>query len=76
MDSRGVYETMTLNFSSLHGLRSSRVGYELAIAVQQAIQLGTQLRWVNGLPMLAEGMTKAGNKKDFLNSLSLSSGGV
>eukprot|EP00439_Symbiodinium_sp_Y106_P026151 s3347_g3.t1 len=49
------------------GLRSSRAGYELTIAVQQAVRLGTQLRWVNGLAMLADGLTKAGAKKDLLN---------
>ena len=67
MDSRGVFDAMTRNLSSLHGLRSSRAGYELTIAVQQALRLKTQLRWVNGLAMLADGLTKAGNKKDLLN---------
>ena len=67
MDSRGVFDAMTRNLSSLHGLRSSRAGYELTIAVQQAVRLGTELRWVNDLAMLADGMTKAGAKKDLLN---------
>ena len=67
MDSRGVFDAMTRNLSSLHGLRSSRAGYELTIAVQQALELGTHLRWVNGLAMLADGLTKAGAKKDLLN---------
>ena len=67
MDSRGVFDAMTRNLSSLHGLRSSRAGYELVIAVQQALKLRTHLRWVNGLAMLADGLTKAGNKKDLLN---------
>ena len=49
MDSRGVCDAMMRNLSSLHGLRSSRAGYEFTIAVQQAVQLGTQLRWVNCL---------------------------
>ena len=55
------------NLSSLHGLRSSRAGYELTIAVQQAVQIGTQLRWVNGLAMLAVGMTKTNCKKGLLS---------
>ena len=29
MDSRGIYDAMTRNISSLHGLRDSRAGYEL-----------------------------------------------
>ena len=68
-DSRGVYDEMTRNLSSLHGLRSSRAGLELTIAVQQALRLGTQLRRVNGMAMLADGMTKANAKKFFLNFL-------
>ena len=52
-DSRGVYDAMTRNLSSLHGLRSSRAGLELTFAAQQALRLGTQLRWVNGMAMLA-----------------------
>ena len=50
---------MTRNISALHGLRSSRAGFELTVAVQQALRLGTQLRWVNGLSQLADGLTKA-----------------
>ena len=49
MDSRGVYDAMTGNMSSLHGVRSTRAGYELTLAVRQALDIGTQLRWVNGL---------------------------
>ena len=67
MDSRGVYDAMTRNLSSLHGLRSSRGGYELTMAVQQAAQLGSHLRWVNGLAVLADGLTKANSKKGFLH---------
>ena len=67
MDSRGVFDAMTRNLSSLHGLRSARAGYELVIAVQQALKLKTHLRWVNGLAMLADGLTKAGCKKDLLS---------
>lgn len=33
MDSRGVFDAMTRNVSALHGLRSTRAGYELALAV-------------------------------------------
>ena len=38
MDARGVFDAMTRILSSLHGLRSSRAGYELTIAVQQAVR--------------------------------------
>ena len=67
MDSRGVYDAATRNLSALHGLRSSRAGYELTVSVQQAQKLGTCFRWVNGLSQLADGMTKAGAKKGFLH---------
>ena len=33
MDSRGIYDAMTKNVSPLHGLRESRAGYELTLAV-------------------------------------------
>ena len=49
MDSRGIFNAMTRNLSSLHGLRDSRGGYELTIAVNSALKARTQLRWVNGL---------------------------
>ena len=60
MDSRGIYDAATRNESSLHGLRSSRAGYELVAAVKQAKQIGTALRWVNGGAQLADGLTKIG----------------
>ena len=68
-DSRGVFDAMTRNLSSLHGLRSSRGGFELTVAVQQALRINTRLRWVNGLAMLADTMTKAGAKKSFMHFL-------
>ena len=68
-DSRGIYDAMTRNMSSLHGLRSSRAGFELTVAVQQALRINTRLRWVNGLAMLADAMTKAGAKKSFMHFL-------
>ena len=36
MDSRGIYDAMTRNVSPLHGLRDSRAGYELTLAVNLA----------------------------------------
>ena len=60
---------MTRNLSSLHGLRSSRGGFELTVAVQQALRINTRLPWVNGLAMLADTMTKAGVKKSFMHFL-------
>ena len=35
-DSRGIYDAMTRNVSPLHGLRDSRAGYELTLAVNLA----------------------------------------
>ena len=69
MDSRGVYDAATRNMSALHGLRSTRAGYELTLAVQQAKQIGTQLRWVNGLAQLADSLTKRGDRKAILQLL-------
>ena len=39
MDSKGIFDAMTRNTSSLHGLRSSCAGYELTISVKQAMPL-------------------------------------
>ncbi|CAE7784189.1 unnamed protein product [Symbiodinium microadriaticum] len=58
-DSRGIFDAMTRNLSSLHGLRSSRAGFELTVSYQQALRIGTKLRWVNGAAQLADGLTKA-----------------
>lgn len=69
MDSRGIFDAMVRNVSSLHGLRSSRAGYELTLSVQQAIQVETALRWVNGLAQLADCLTKANERKVFLRFL-------
>ena len=66
MDTRGIYDAMTTNISSLHGLRSSRAGYELTLAVQQACHIQTILRWVNGLAQLGDCLTKFGERKVFL----------
>ena len=62
MDSRGIFDAATRNLSSLHGLRDSRAGYELTIAVSRAIRSLTQLRWVNGGAQLADSLTKADRK--------------
>ena len=66
LDSRGIYDAATRNFSSLHGLRDSRCGYELTLAVNRAYQVGTQFRWVNGLAQLADALTKIGAIKVML----------
>jgi hypothetical protein len=42
------------NLSCLHGLRDSRAGYELTLAVAQAQKAGTQFRWVCGAAQLAD----------------------
>jgi hypothetical protein len=66
MDSRGIYDAATRNLSSLHGLRDSRSGYELVLAVNQAYRVGTMFRWVNGLAQLADALTKHGAMKVLL----------
>ena len=66
MDSKGIYDAASRNVSSLHGLRNSRAGYELTLAMNQARSLGSSLRWVNGLAQLADGLTKWGARKTFL----------
>ena len=70
MDSRGIYDAMTKNVSPLHGLRESRAGYELTLAVNNGVQAGTRWRWVNGLAQLGDSLTKAGARKTFLQFLS------
>ena len=65
MDTRGIYDAMSRNVSSLHGLRSSRAGYELTLAVQQAMRIKTGFRWVNGLAMLADCLTKFSERRIF-----------
>ena len=69
MDSRGIYDAASRNLSALHGLRESRAGYELTLAVNQSRMIGSQLRWVNGLAQLADSMTKSGARKTFLQFL-------
>ena len=70
MDSRGIYDAMTRNLSALHGLRDSRAGYELTLAVNQALKAKTELRWVNGLAQLGDSLTKSGARKTILQFLS------
>ncbi|CAE7799825.1 unnamed protein product [Symbiodinium sp. CCMP2592] len=65
MDSRGIYDAMTRNTSALHGLRSSRSGYELTIAVNQAVERG-----VAGTELLADALTKGKAKKVLLELMS------
>jgi hypothetical protein len=69
MDTRGIFDATTRNVSSLHGLRSSRAGYELTMSVQLARKIGTIFRWVNGLAMLGDCLTKFGERKVFLQFL-------
>ena len=69
MDSRGIFDAMSRNISSLHGLRSSRSGYELTLSVQQAVKVSTAFRWVNGLAQLADCLTKSNEQKMFLQFL-------
>ena len=66
MDSRGIFDAATRNLSSLHGLRESRAGYELTLAVNQAKLTGTHLRWVNGLAQLGDSLTKWQARKAIL----------
>ncbi|CAE6957766.1 RE1 [Symbiodinium sp. CCMP2592] len=70
MDSRGIYDAMVRNTSALHGLRSSRAGYELTVAVSQAQAVKTHLRWVAGTEMIADAMTKASARKILLQLMS------
>ena len=66
MDSRGIYDAMTRNVSSLHGLKSTRSGYELAVSVSQARSVQTALGWVNGLDQLGDALTKSNSRKVML----------
>ena len=66
MDSRRIYDAMVRNLSSLHGLRSGRSGYELAISVAQAMEIDASLRWVNGDRQLADPLTKGGAAKKLM----------
>ena len=44
----------------------SRAGYELTLAVSQAVKAGAQLRWVNGVAQLAGAVAKFGARKVLL----------
>ena len=66
MDSRGVFDAATRNVSSLHGMRSSRAGYELTLSVCQARKINTKFRWVNRLAQLADCLTKTNVRKSML----------
>lgn len=66
MDSKGIYDAMVRNASALHGLRSGRGGYELTLAVGQAREIDTALRWVNGDAQLGDCLTKSGSRKVIL----------
>ena len=63
MDSRGIYDSITRNTSALHGLRSSRAGYELTLSIAQALKIDTMMRWVNGTEQLADSLTKASSRR-------------
>ena len=66
MDSRGIYDAATRNLSALH---ESRAGYELTLAVIQAVKAMTVFRWVCGLAQLADSLTKFADRKNFLQFL-------
>ena len=70
MDSRGIYDAATRNLSALHGLRDSRAGYELVLAVNNSLRAETQLRWVNGLAQLGDSLTKSNARKVLLQFFS------
>lgn len=70
MDSRGIYDAMTRNMSALHGLRESRGGYEVVLAVNSALRAETMLRWVNGMSQLGDGLTKNNARKMLLQFFS------
>ena len=69
MDTRGIFDAATRSVSCLHGLRSSRSGYELTLAVIQAIQVQTRFRWVHGGAQLGDGLTKWSSRKVLLQFL-------
>ena len=69
MDTRGIYDAASRNISSLHGLRSSRAGYELTLSVAQAVRSGTRFRWVHGGVQLGDSLTKTGARKVLLQFL-------
>eukprot|EP00434_Breviolum_minutum_P042849 symbB.v1.2.038157.t2/scaffold5850.1/size23116/1 len=69
MDTRGIFDAATRSVSCLHGLRSSRSGYELTLAVIQAIQVQTKFRWVHGGAQLGDGLTKWSSRKVLLQFL-------
>ena len=69
MDTRGIFDAATRNVSALHGLRSSRSGYELTVAVAQALQIGTQFRWVHGGVQLGDSLTKWNSRKVLMQFL-------
>ena len=69
MDTRGIFDAATRNMSSLHGLRSSRAGYELALAVVQAVRSGCRFRWVHGGAQLGDSLTKSQARKVLLQFL-------
>ena len=66
MDTRGIFDAATRNVSSLHGLTSSRSGCELTISVCQALQVGTQFRWVHGGVQSGDSLTKWNSRKVLL----------
>ena len=66
LDSRGIYDAATRNLSALHGLRESRAGYELTLAMINAKKALTKIRWVCGLAQLADSLTKYGDRKAIL----------
>ena len=70
LDSRGIFDAATRNLSALHGLRDSRAGYELTLAMLNAKKADTRLRWVCGIAQLADSLTKFADRKAFLQFMS------
>lgn len=70
LDSRGIFDAATRNLSALHGLRDSRAGYELTLAMLNAKKANTKMRWVNGIAQLADSLTKFADRKAFLQFMS------
>ena len=70
LDSRGIFDAATRNLSALHGLRDSRAGYELSLAMLNAKEASTRMRWVCGIAQLADSLIKFTDRKTFLRFMS------
>ncbi|CAK0795828.1 unnamed protein product [Prorocentrum cordatum] len=59
-DSRGMYDAILKSESPQLGMRSFRSGGEARGIKEQILRTGVSFRWVNGLAMLADSLTKPG----------------